>query len=308
MASNKKEAEAPAAAAPGSSLEVPKPKRSSALTKDELSQRYDMEDLGQGVTDLTATDLSIPFLTILQKGSPQVDENGAKYVKGAKAGMLLNTVTQELYDGKQGVRFIPVDHSHDYIEFIPRDQGGGFVGKFSPSSPEVQAARAKKRQESGGSDFGTLTNSEGNELKETFSVPGLLLPESDEEGGMPTPVIIAFASSQIKHYKNWMTSAYIHIAVDGRNVPLPLFAHVFRIRTKFEENKHGSWMGFHIRFDTDVGGSENCRIDKTNPYYGAAKSLRAAIIAGTAKADYSGASAATAEPGAPNIEEAAKEL
>ena len=48
----------------------------------------DMEtQAGAGFEGATAEDFSIPFITILQKMSPQCDEDSDGYVDGAKPGM-----------------------------------------------------------------------------------------------------------------------------------------------------------------------------------------------------------------------------
>ncbi len=47
-------------------------------------------------------DYALPFLTILQGLSPQLEEN-----KALRQGLLFNSVTGEAFDGDEGVRFIP---------------------------------------------------------------------------------------------------------------------------------------------------------------------------------------------------------
>jgi hypothetical protein len=280
------------------------------ISAGQLAQMYDTEDLGAGTSDLTAADLSIPFLAILQKGSDQVDENGPQKIEGAKPGMFFNTVTKTIADGKKGIRFLAVDHRHEFIEWIPRDQGGGFVGRYAINDPYILAAK-KRKVAAENTDFGSLTTEDGNDLKETFTVTGLILGESDED--IPEPVMISFASTQIRGYRDWMTSAFVKINVDGHAVPLPLYAHVFRLRSEFQENKLGSWMGWQIRFDTETGGAEQCRIDKTNPLYKQAKELRAAVLAGNVTGDYdsaarSGTGDGTVGADEKDIEAAAREL
>ena len=46
------------------------------------------EDAGAGMEGATAESFAIPFLGVLQKGSPQVDEASGVAIEGAKAGML----------------------------------------------------------------------------------------------------------------------------------------------------------------------------------------------------------------------------
>ena len=56
-------------------------------------------DLSKGFENMTQDDLALPFIRILGQLSPQVTQGDAKYIEGAKPGMIYNTVTSELYDG-----------------------------------------------------------------------------------------------------------------------------------------------------------------------------------------------------------------
>lgn len=262
------------AAGKGKSTEVVK--REEA--KDNLPvAHYDAEDYGAGFEDMGAADLAIPFLSILQKGSPQVDEDSEAFIEGAKPGMVLNTVTQEIYDAKEeGILFIPVHRVHNYIEWVPRDEGGGFVGVHEVDSPMIRQARAH-----GGKD-GKLKSPDENDLVETFSVFGLAV----HEDGSFDSAIISFSSSQIKHYKRWMTTArgVMVRSPQGQRVNPPLFAHIYRLKTRGESNAKGSWHGWDIKFEG--GKAENARLEQDNELYQAAKGLRDLVTSGQARAAY----------------------
>ena len=51
------------------------------------------EDAGSGLENVTSEDMAIPRLKILQALSPEVNKNDGKYVEGASAGDVINTVT-----------------------------------------------------------------------------------------------------------------------------------------------------------------------------------------------------------------------
>jgi len=59
------------------------------------------DDLQQGFENMTQEDMALPFVRILGQLSPQVTDGDAKYIDGAKPGMIYNTVTSELFDGKK---------------------------------------------------------------------------------------------------------------------------------------------------------------------------------------------------------------
>lgn len=254
--------------------------------KSALATTHYGADSGAGFEDMGRDDFAIPFLAPLQKMSPQVDEDSSKHIPGAKSGMLMNTVTQKLYDGKTGIRFIPCHRTHTFIEWIPRDQGGGFVAQYQPEDPKVrEAIRAN------GGKFGKVKIGDGNDLVETFSVFGLLL----NEDGTVDQIIISFSSANIKHYQKWMTTARnIQTRDDeGRRVTPPLFAHVYKLRTEFRENKKGAWHGWAWAFDG--ADAEACRLPEDSPLYLDAKAFRDLVKSGVAKADYSSADAGGAD-------------
>lgn len=238
---------------------------------------YGDDEAGAGFEDMTAEDFSIPFLSILQKGSPEVEEDSPKRIEGAKAGMLINSVTKQLYDGKVGIEVIAVHRKHEYIEWIPRNQGGGFVNRFDPTDPFVIKAKQ-------GGKFGKLQVNDGNELAETFNVFALIV----REDGTFQRVLIGFASSQIKKYKDWMTVAQGIQHVEegtGRIVTPPLYSHVYHLRTAFNQNKKGTWYGWEITFKG--GDAEKARLPKTHPLYTVAKEFRNIAVAGKVDVDYS---------------------
>lgn len=249
---------------------------SLTTTKPAAVNVYAAEDLeDSGFQDMGAEDMAIPFVAILQKGSPQVESDNAKYLAGAKAGSLMNTVTQDLYDGQTGVRFIPVHREHKFLEWIPRDSGGGLVASHDPESPFVVAARE------GAPKFGKIELDNGHELAETFSVYGLVV---SEDGSEHTPVLLSFGSTQLKHYKRWMTQARSITTRDeaNRRVTPPLYAHVYRLRTVKEQNTKGTWYGWNIRFDG--ANAAESRLAKDSELYNAAKDFRALVTSGAVKA------------------------
>ena len=54
-------------------------------------------DANQGAQNISQEDLALPFLKILGQLSPEVNKRDGKYVEGAEPGLIINTVTNELY-------------------------------------------------------------------------------------------------------------------------------------------------------------------------------------------------------------------
>ena len=239
------------------------------------------DDEGAGFEDMTQDELAMPFLIILQSGSPQVLEDSGKYVAGAKPGMFFNTVTQELYDGREkGVRFIPVHRAQQFIEWRKRDEGGGLVAVHAPEDPFVIEAR-KTGPRFGKIDLASKKGHEDNELAETFNVPGMLLVDDEQV----EPCVLSFTSTAIKHYKRWMTQASSIMGRDAENkrARVPLFGHVYLLKTGMEENNDGQkWYGWRIGFAS--GTADASRLGQDHELYRQAKQLREAVMSGTARA------------------------
>ncbi len=249
---------------------------------------YDVADLGAGFEDFTISDLTVPFLAILQSGSPQVKDEKGTYIPGAKAGMFMNTVSNELFEGKKGVQIIPVHRKHTFIEWIPRDQGGGFVAEYSPNDPRIaQLRKATPFGKISIEDGSIFSNGEddvdhtGNDLVETFSVFALIV----KENGTYEPMVLSFASTSIKAYKKWMTTAKgIQIPTGDPSRPIispPMFSHLYRARTQFQEKNNYDWFGWQIGFENGI--AENSRLEQTNPLFVAAKQLRDQVVSGNVK-------------------------
>ena len=67
-----------------------------------LALANEFESVSSGFEGMGQEDFALPFLRLLTNTSPEVGE-----VDGAMPGMVFNTVTGELYDGKKGLTVIP---------------------------------------------------------------------------------------------------------------------------------------------------------------------------------------------------------
>ena len=218
-----------------------------AVSDAQLHQFSDAElhqFAGQGA-EFTTDDLAIPFLNILQDNSPQTKKREGKYVEGAEAGMLFNTVSNEVFDGEKGVEVIPCAYQRTLIEWVPRDQEGGFVTTHDPESGILQQATKNER----GQDI--LPN--GNYLANTANHYVLLL--SPTHG--PTQAVLSMTSTQLKKSRRWNTQIISRtLQVDGEVKPYPSFAFAYRLRTVTESNAKGSWFGYDISGQRPVIKSE----------------------------------------------------
>jgi hypothetical protein len=95
--------------------------------------------------DVPVDDQFQPTIKIVQMISNELVEGDPAFIEGARAGMLFNSSTKELYDGKQGLVLIPLQVRKYWTEWIPRQQGGGFVAQYE-TKEEMQATADKDNE------------------------------------------------------------------------------------------------------------------------------------------------------------------
>lgn len=250
----------------------PQPKNEVAKAQETaVGQVLDYgADAGAGFENTTKDDMSIPFIVVLQSNSPQVKEVGDGGIAGAKQGHMFNTVTNDLFDGKVGLTFVPATTQHLHVEWKPREQGGGFIKMHDSSSPEVLAK---------GKTFGKHTLANGNDLVETFYVYGVIL---DEHGEVTGPAVIPFTSTKIKAYKDLMTRLNtIQVNTPAGKKQPPLFAHQLRMTTFADKNIKGPF--YNVRVDSAVGNFIEGLLAPNHPAFSAARQLRDMVNGGTVK-------------------------
>jgi hypothetical protein len=258
-------------------------KKQEVAVQDEqnkaLAPVYDYGQYdGAGFEDTGREDFAMPFLYVLQSNSPIVEKGE---VDEARPGVLINSVTQELYPAVKakndlGVVFVPCHRVHNFVEFKPRTQGGGFVGQHEVESEVVAWAQRNCK-------FGDFKTQAGNELTEVFSFFGLLV----KEDGSAEPIILPFSSTKIKVYKQLMTRlTQIKVPTPAGPKRPALFAHRLRINTERQENDSGAFYNLIITFDGD--NAVQARIDPSSELFQEAANLYDMCRSGMAKANYEG--------------------
>lgn len=221
-------AKSPAAAA--TEVAVVEEKKGGLMVNSDFEQFS-----GVGLEEVRTEDLAIPFLRILAQLSPQVNKRDGKYVPGAEPGMLFNSVSGELFDGEKGVLVLPCYYNRRYVEWTPREKGGGYVGAYDVDNPIIKRTTRNER----GDDV--LPN--GNLLTNTAQFFVVLL---GDEG--PQRCLITMTSTQLKKARKWLSIINSQVArgKSGNSYVLPMMANIYRLRTVEERNDKGSWFGFEM--------------------------------------------------------------
>lgn len=200
----------------------------------DLSNLFE-SDAGKGFEEATGDAYAIPFLQILQKMSPQVDKKKDVYIKGAEAGNLYNTITKEVYDGDDGILFIPCYFIPTWVEWVSREAGGGFVAKYSPSDSVVTSSATVNGRKKNGE----------NDLIDTREHYGLLIPSPK----IYTQCLLALTSTGLSVSKQWMTMMKQLQAVNSKGVPYnpPMYSSIYRLKTVYRENDKGDWYQLSVQ-------------------------------------------------------------
>lgn len=238
----------------------------------------DMKDQ-MGFEGATADAYAVPFLQILQKMSPLVDEDSPKHVAGAKAGMIYNTVTQKLIDGKTGILIVPCAFKRTYIRWGSREGDGGFKGEVAPDDFDRMVREGQIRLVDNKPLH--VENGEVNAKKSDYyadtRVHYVLTydPETQEVG----QAILSLSSSQIRASRGLMTTLQQRkVMVNGVPRTPPTFANLVRFTTVGLSNDKGSWSGAKFEIDSLI----------TDPnLFHEAKEFYSRVNSGDVKADHS---------------------
>ena len=190
---------------------------------------------GTGLEETTTEDFAIPFIRVLQPMSPQLQKQNGSYVAGASAGDLYNTVTGEAHDGEKGILIVPCAYNKKYIEWVPREKGGGLVNANHDISILSKCTKDPESRRSYTPD--------GNEIVETAQFFVLVL-----EGGTPQQAVVTFTSTQLGVSRKWLTMLRMARVQNskGDSVEAPMFAYTYRLSTTTQSNDKGSWNGYSV--------------------------------------------------------------
>jgi len=272
---------------------------------------YDFgDDAGAGAENLRMEEQLVPFLTILQGLSPQLNRGKAEYLAEARMGNILNTATNALYDGDAGVEIMPVWRDYQFTEWQPRDDitlpdgkvlkggggdGQGFRGVHAPDAPEVRRAIAEAVKKYGpGARFRSIPffnqdKEEDTVLVEQFSL-GFLYGSPGIDETTVRRAMIAFSSTKIGVYKQWLAAAtdikYPNPRPDGpRMITPPLWAHRWRVTTVPQSNRKGDFFNWRLVL-AEKGAPQLSLVRRSDALYGMAKEFYEQWTAGQVRGDY----------------------
>ncbi len=244
-----------------------------------------MEDAGQGFENVDKDSFAIPFLRVLQSGSPQCKKSAPEFIKGAEEGDFYNTVTKEVIKGEEGILLIPVMYDRKFCEWAPNR--GGFRGEHLPTAAVLTQTKKKTNDE--GKEVTVLPN--GNTVSDTRYHFCLHV----QEDGTYNPVLICMASSGLKVSKRLMTelNSVKMRDPDNRQFTPPMFVNKVRMTSIAESNDQGDW----FNYNPEIVGQLDIEDESEAEIYIAAKAFRDSISAGRATVDHGAEEGASSESG-----------
>ena len=168
------------------------------------------DDVSKGFENMTQEDMALPFVRILGQLSPQVTDGDAKYIEGAKPGMIYNTVTSEFTMVKKVSRLFLATTK----KIIQNGRIEAMVQVLLwlytlPNSPVIATGKR---------DGSKIRLPNGNYLEETASYYVMI----ETKGGGYTPALITMKSTQLNVSKKWNSMMKTIQIADGKGDLLSL--------------------------------------------------------------------------------------
>lgn len=190
-------------------------------------------DAGMGFEGMSAKDVAIPFVAILQGLSPQV-KRGPAQIEGAREGDIFNTVSQQIIKGEDGITVVPCAYQKKWVEWKTRESGGGFVQQHDTEDILNETSKNERGQD-------VLKN--GN-LVVTTAYHYVIVVTA--EGFYKA--VISMTSTNLKKSRRWNAQmGSIQVTQGERRFNPPSFSHSYVLRTVMETKDGNSWFTWDIK-------------------------------------------------------------
>ena len=199
-----------------------------------LSTNLFEADAHAGTQNMAQEDLALPFLKVLGQLSPEINKRDGKYVEGAEPGMILNTVTNEIFDGAKGIDVLPVFYKRQYVEWQDRGESKGAPVAIHEASSDIMSKTTRDK-----SYKDRLPS--GNYIENTANHFLVVLGKS------PTTALISMKATQLKVSRKW-NSMMMGLKLQGKNglFTPPTYSHIYKLKTVQMSNDKGTWFGWDV--------------------------------------------------------------
>lgn len=185
-----------------------------------------------GLENVTAKDLLIPRMTILQSLSPQINKKKPEYIEGAELGDFCDTGTGEVF--KDTLTLLPCFYALIHLEWAPRDSGKGIVKNHGTDSAILAQTTRDDRNRN------VLPN--GNYVAETATFYCLNITAGGRRCFLP------LSSTQLKAARRWLTLITNERLTrqDGSEYQPPIFYRSWDCTAVEQSNAQGDWAGWKM--------------------------------------------------------------
>jgi len=233
-------------ASSGSRAVANRSKGSTALTTGDARSRMlaaASKTKGHGFEQ---RDLLIPFVVILQAKSQPCVKSSDKFVDGAAEGMIYNNANADLFDGEEGIIFVPTKYTRRWTQWKLRGKegdGGGFVKDWGQDEKGAMALVVETDKKGR-----NLLAGGKEQIVESGDYFGFLV---DPESGKADECIISMTSS------NWKAAKRLNSLIQGWQEPKgegesgtynpEMYFRPYRLTTQPESNDDGDWMSWKVQ-------------------------------------------------------------
>lgn len=189
------------------------------------------EYAGDGMENVTASDILIPRIGILQALSPQINKRKPEYLDGSEQGMICDIGLGELFP--DGIIFLPCYYSKVYLEWFPRESDKGLAEIHHSAEILDQTTRNDRNQ--------PILPS-GNYVAETAQFFGMNITAGGRRSFIP------MSSTALKRARSWLTLATGEKLKrgDGSEFTPPLWYRSYRLTTVPDGNAQGDWFTWKV--------------------------------------------------------------
>lgn len=226
----------------------------------------DLDDGQTGLENVTAKDVMIPRLGIIQALSPQLLKNKPEYIEGAQVGDFVDHGVGDTF--RDTLHLLPVFFATVYLEWAPRSTGKGLVKNHGTDGSIMKSTVVD--------DLNRNVLPNGNYIAETATYYLLNLSARGRRSFLP------LTSTQLKNSRKWMTLITNERVSrpDGSEFMPPIYYRSWFAKTTEESNAKGDWSGW--KFEP---GPNILEIDATKKLLAEAKEFMLQVSQGLVSGD-----------------------
>lgn len=175
-------------------------------------------DTPTGNENISASDLAIPYISLLQSLSKPCVKGNAEYVKGAEPGMFYNTVSKELSSeftcANMFVKTV-------YVCNKKKELGEDYQGEHTSEDEAIAHLESQGLNP--------------NDYAVTETAKHMLAIIDPDTGKLKTAAVMSLRSSGLKTSRNWNTQILANYPNADR------FAGIWKVTAIMQSNRKGQW-------------------------------------------------------------------